>query len=221
MVAAPSLLAVLPGLAAAAEAKRKAAAAARRKDAADAEAMQKALEEFARRMAATAAAKAKLISVAKDGTVHEPASGAFDVTVPPGANVQAAVDACPAGGSVLLLPGKYDGPLVLQAGKEVHVFGRGRAKLRAAKGTVVTSESATSTLDGLIIRREGGSRYNVHDCVWIKGGRLRMQACDVTSSGLNSSCVRIEGGADPVLALCKCVCERALSFFASHLRGYR
>ena len=56
---------------------------------------------------------------------------AFDVTVAPGRDVQAAVKRCPRGGSVLLLPGVHEGPLDLTAGKTVHVFGRGRAVLRA------------------------------------------------------------------------------------------
>ena len=155
------------------------------------------------------------VIIAPDGTVREPASGAFDVTVAPGQPVQAAVDACPAGGSVLLLPGTHDGPLVLLVGKVVHVFGRGLATLRAATGTVVTSEAAASTLDGLVIRREvagSGDSYGV----WIKGGRLRLQACNITSAA--QECVFIQGGADPLLASCKCVRSWAPSFLASHLR---
>ena len=165
-----------------------------------------------------AAADARLASkwnsavrIAPGGLVLVPASGAFDVTVAPGENVQAAVDACPPGGSVLLLPGTHDGPLVLTAGKVVHVFGRGRALLQTSIGTLVTSESATSTLDGLIIRREAShndeeEEEEVDDfSVWIKGGRLHLQACDVTSAALDSTCVVIEGGADPLLVSCKCV----------------
>ena len=159
----------------------------------------------------------RTVRVGPDGAVREPASGAFDVTVAPGENVQAAVDACPAGGSVLLLPGTHDGPLVLTAGKVVHVFGRGLATLRAATGTVVTSEAAEGTVDGLIIRREVGSAFK-NKCVWINGGRLRLQACDVTSA---SPCIVIEGAADPILTACKCVRTRTLSFLASLLCGER
>ena len=148
----------------------------------------------------------RTVRVGPDGAVREPASGAFDVTVAPGENVQAAVDACPPGGCVLLLPGTHDWSLVLVAGKVVHLFGRGLATLRAATGTVVRSEAAEGTLDGLIIRREaGGISNNRRDCVWIKGGRLRLQACDVTCVKHNAPCVCIEGGADPLLAACKCV----------------
>ena len=130
----------------------------------------------------------------------EPPSGTFDVTVPPGEPVQAAVDRCPPGGCVLLLPGMHDGTLFLAADKVVHVIGRGRATLRTATGTVVTSRAVMSTLDGLIIRHEEGL------CgTWIRGGRLRLQACDITSAEPNFPCVFITSGADPVLVSCKCV----------------
>ena len=119
------------------------------------------------------------VRIGRSGAVLEPASGAFDVTVAPGEDVQAAVDACPPGGCVLLLPGTYDGPLVLPVGKVVHVFGRGRATLRAALDTVVYSRAATSTLDGLVIRRKAGGGVDDY-AVWIRGGGLRLQACDIT-----------------------------------------
>ena len=169
--------------------------------------------------AAAAAAPASrwrsAVRVGRSGAVFEPASGAFDVTVAPGGQpVQAAVDACPTGGCVLLLPGTHDGPLVLAAGKVVHVFGRGRATLRAATGAVVTSEAVEGTLDGLILRREvGGTGNNRRDCVWINGGRLRLQACDVTCAEPYAACVFIEGGADPTLVVCKCVRSGSLPLF--------
>ena len=144
----------------------------------------------------------RTVRTRRNGAVLEPA-GAFDVTVAPGDNVQEAVDRCPPGGCVLLLPGTHDGPLVLTADKKVHVFGRGHATLRTATGAVVRCEAFEATLDGLLIRRYAGG---AHDCecdgVWIKGGRLRMQACDITSAA-SSVCVLIEGGADPVMTSCR------------------
>ena len=140
----------------------------------------------------------RTVRIKNSGAVLEPASGAFDVTVAPGANVQAAVDTCPPGGCVLLLPGTYAGPLVLVVEKVVHVFGRGHATLQTDSGKVVTSEAAAATCDGLVIRREAGGRY---DCgVLIKGGNLRMQACDVKS--LSGECVDVAAG-DPVLTSCR------------------
>ena len=158
--------------------------------------------------AAAAAAQASkwrfAARIGRSGAVLEPASGAFDVTVAPGEGVQAAVERCPPGGSVLLLPGTHAGPLVLAADREANVFGRGRAVLIAA-GDVVTSRAKKSTLDGLTIRREASSV--ISHGVDVKGGALRLQACDVTSA--TGTCLRIEGGADPVLTVCRCVRERA------------
>ena len=141
--------------------------------------------------------------VKRDGGVLEPASGTFDVTVAPGEGVQAAVDRCPPGGCVLLLPGTHEGPLTLR--QEVHVFGRGLATLQSAtRSVVVASAAAKATLDGLLIRREAGGINNLYrDGVWITGGRLRLQACDITSAA-SGILVFIEGGADPVLAACRC-----------------
>ena len=156
------------------------------------------------------------ITVAPDGTVREPASGAFDVTMAPGELVQAAVDRCPLGGSVLLLPGTHYGALWLPAGKEVHCFGRGLATLRTATGTVVKSEATMATLDGLIVRCEAAGTGDSHG-VWILEGRLRLQACDIASAA--QDCVYIQGG-DPVLAACRCVRAWAPSFRgASRLSG--
>ena len=141
----------------------------------------------------------RAVRVGRSGTVREPASGAFNVTVPPGEDVQAAVDRCPPGGCVLLLPGTHEGPLVLPVDKVVHVFGRGQATLlRTTGGGVLTSFATSSTVDGLIIRCEvlWGSIY----CVWISGGRLRLQDCDITSASHAS--VGITGGADPLLVSC-------------------
>ena len=131
--------------------------------------------------------------VKRDGGVLEPASGTFDVTVAPGEGVQAAVDRCPPGGCVLLLPGTHEGPLTLR--QEVHVFGRGLATLWTATGTVVSSEADSATLDGLFIRREaGGTSNSIQDCVWVKGGQLQLQACEITSIAgswrLASACAR-------------------------------
>ena len=152
------------------------------------------------RAAAAAHPTSKWRSAVRAGPnmVLEPASGTFDVTVAPGEDVQAAVDRCPPGGCVLLLPGTYDGPLVLAVGKVVHVFGRGRATLRTAEENVLTSSADASTVDGLILRREAGGGANY--CVKINGGRLRLQACDITSASF--VCVGITGG-DPLVAACR------------------
>ena len=136
----------------------------------------------------------------------EPAKDAFDVIVAPGTNIQAAVDSCPRGGSVLLLPGTYEGQLFLFADQEVHVFGRGLATVWWAAGCVLTSWAAKATVDGLIVRLDA-SGINSASCVSIRGGALRLQGCDVISVALGPS-VTIEGGADPTLVSCRCVSAR-------------
>jgi len=156
--------------------------------------------------AATAAAPLAIdkwrsaVRVGPSGHVLEPASGAFDVTVAPGEDVQAAVDRCPPGGSVLLLPGTHSGSLELAATKEVHIFGRGRAMLRAEAGQLVASEAVEATLDGLVVRRDPGEYGGTSYGVLITDGALRVQACDITCAV--GPCVYIEGG-DPVLASCR------------------
>ena len=84
------------------------------------------------------------------GAVLPPAT--FDVTVPPGESLQAAVSRCPAGGSILLLPGRHAGPLVIA--KELHVFGRGAAVLIAEGDDVISSSAPKATVDGLVIRKD-------------------------------------------------------------------
>ena len=153
----------------------------------------------------------RAVRTKRSGAVLEPVSGAFDVTVAPGEGVQAAVDRCPPGGCVLLLPGTHDGPLVLAVDQEVHVFGRGRATLRAAAETVFESKAALSTADGLLIRREAGAGDEdiVDDaaCAWIKGGALRLQSCDISCASVDVTGLFINGGpgTDPVVTGCKCV----------------
>ena len=117
----------------------------------------------------------RAVRIGPGGLVREPAACTFDVTVPPGANVQAAVDRCPPGGCVLLLPGKHDGPLKLAADKEVHVFGRGLATLQSLTGEVVKSAANKATVDGLIVRQVAADGLGPFNGVKIKGGALRLQ----------------------------------------------
>ena len=175
------------------------------------------------------------VRIGADGSVREPATGVFDVTVPPGRDpteyrygiddeeyecptpgkiLQAAVDRCRPGGSVLLLPGMHEGPLVLPPGKVVHVFGRGLASLHVAYGNALTSSAANSTIDGLNFRfaypadiGEGGwGKDDEAPLVWIKSGGLRLHSCDLScgnnEGGCPGPCLLIEGG-DPVLTSCK------------------
>ena len=139
-----------------------------------------------------------------DGSVLEPASGAFDVILAPSDDLQAGINKCPVGGSVLLQPGLYEGKLRLR--REVHVFGRGHAALTTHVGdTVVMSKAPRATLDGVGIRQAGGEggEGGIKSGVWVKRGRMRLQNCDVSSS--SGSCILVSDGADPVIAHCRCV----------------
>ena len=145
--------------------------------------------------------------VGRSGAVFEPASGAFDVTVAPGEDVQAAVDRCPPGGCVLLLPGTHAGPLDLPEDREVHVFGRGRATLLAKEAApqLLSSLARRATVDGLLVRHPGHGRVRfpspLESAVIVSWGRLRLQGCDI--SGAPRTLIRIEGG-DPVIEGCRC-----------------
>ena len=92
------------------------------------------------------------VRIGPGGAVLEPISGVFDVTVAPGEDVQAGVNACPPGGSVLLLPGEHAGPVDFPPGAIVHLGGRGRAVLSAASLDSVVSDAAVGTIDGIVLR---------------------------------------------------------------------
>ena len=150
------------------------------------------------------------VRVGPGGAVQEPASGAFDVVIAVGESVQAGVDHCPRGGSVLLLPGKHFGPLVLAVNKEVHIFGRGLASLLTSAGDVIRSAASQATIDGLTLQRiasdeeqqqEAESGERVGDAVHVSQGRLRLQSCDIRAPDHG---VFLTGGSDVVIIGCRC-----------------
>ena len=151
----------------------------------------------------------RAVRVKRSGTILEPALGAFDVTVAPGEGVQAAVDRCPRGGCVLLQPGVHAGPLVLTAGREVHVFGRGRATLRTTAGAVLTCQGgAKVTCDGLSLKRVGLPVVaDWGDGVSLRCGALRLQKCDVTSAAGTGIRAATGSASDLSVVDCKCVCN--------------
>ena len=148
----------------------------------------------------------RAVRTKRSGTVLEPPSGTFDVTVAPGEDVQAAVDRCPRGGCVLLLPGRHAGPLVLSAGQEVHVFGRGQATLRTTARSVLTCRSAKATFDNISLKRALVQAVGGDHCVVLRAGALRLQACDVISvAGCGISAEAVDGaGLDLSAVACKC-----------------
>ena len=133
----------------------------------------------------------------------------FDVTVSPRESVQEAIDRCREGGSVLLLPGAYEGGVVLS--KEVHLFGRGEATLQGVavdeeggeEEAVITSTALEATLDGLIVRVGPHAEDGVgHHGILITAGSLLVRHCDVSSQSLSSICVQ-GASADPTILGCK------------------
>ena len=154
----------------------------------------------AARAAVRASSWPAVVRIRRDGMVLEPASGAFNETEAPGQSVQAAVDRCRPGGSILLLPGVHEGPMVLGE-TETHLFGRNAARLWMRRGALITSTAPVATVDRLILwpMLEWKSSYGVH----ITSGRLRLQACDVDC--LWSACIVIEGAAtNPLVIGCRC-----------------
>ena len=125
------------------------------------------------------------------GWVFTPA--AFDLTVSPGDDIQAAVARCPPGGSVLLSPGIYERPLRLMRGKSVRIFGQGQAILRAVVEVVNPGEVV---LDGLVLRKG----------IVLQRGSPRLQACDIANP--SGHCVSLQFGdtrdiLSPVLVGCR------------------
>ena len=137
----------------------------------------------------------------ESAAVAVPPDGAFDVEVAPGEGVQAAIDRCPPGGCVLLLPGTHAGPLVLAANKVVHVFGRSQATLQTVGGEVVTSAANKATIDGLIVRTEAHASGKGHHGILITAGNLRVQNCNVSNQSRSGICVT-GPAADPFIVDC-------------------
>lgn len=147
----------------------------------------------------------RAVRVNRAGMVLEPASGAFDVTVAPGDDVEAAVASCPRDGSVLLLPGVHRGPVTLRA-NDVHVFGRGLAVLES---TLVVRSQRGTTIDGLRFREPDDERLD-HHVVIEAGSCARVQECDVSTVGrpptdaaiINHALLLVREGANPVIVRC-------------------
>ena len=153
----------------------------------------------------------RAVRIKRSGAVLESAEGTFDVTVAPGEGVQAAVDRCPRGGCVLLLPGRHEGPLELRVGQEVHVFGREQATLRTTAGTVLTCEGASATIDGVSLKRVLDAAAEYEHCVMVRSGALRLQKCDVTSMAGSGIVAFPHGDTELDLSAVECKCVHGKS----------
>ena len=134
------------------------------------------------------------------GMVREPDS--FDeVVAPGGGSIQAAIDRCREGGAILIQPGTYtlsEGSLHLI--KELHVFGRGLARLRPVQCDGIRCSAAAATLDGLVLERMRGTAKFIG--LNICAGGLRLQNSIITGS-FSTGLVVTRG--DPVIVACRCV----------------
>ena len=118
-----------------------------------------------------------------------PPPAAFDETVASGESIQAAVGRCPDGGSILLLPGRHVGPLLLDKG--VHVHGRGAALLTSPADVVVCT-AAGASLDGVVIRKDAHLLGDGHFGVLVSAGALTLRHCDIASA--SRSCIALKVG---------------------------
>ena len=146
------------------------------------------------RAAARASKWADAVRISRDGWVLEPASGNFAAEVAPGESLQEAIDRCPSKSCILLLPGTHEGSVAVA--KEIHVFGRGVARLQGPPRVVLALTAATATLDGLIIH----GRTALHPGLDIPAGAARVQGCALRGF---HDCVHVRSGANPVLIACR------------------
>lgn len=83
-----------------------------------------------------------------EGELLEPASGSFDVVLTP--NDVGGIGRCPREGTVLLLPGTYQGLALSPASLDVHVFGRGQARLSSLTCSASRASFVGVNFDGAV-----------------------------------------------------------------------
>lgn len=160
------------------------------------------------------------VRVARDGEVHEPASGAFDVTVAPGESVAEAIARCPTGGCVLLLPGTHSTIDNVNVDHDVHVFGRRQTTVNAR--VHVHSDATFTGITFAQVAIVIGARARFRGCVfhnfvaWCAGADPTFDRCDFhghvfvggedtrgrfTRNGVHHVGLNVESGASPVVSL--------------------
>ena len=83
--------------------------------------------------------------------------------------------------------------------RELHVFGRGAAKLRL-RGGAVRITAPTASLDGIIVVNEAGEWPVVH----LRNSCAHLQGLDINCADEEGLCgVLVEGGAAPVIDCCR------------------
>ena len=108
--------------------------------------------------------------------------------------ITAAINAANPGDRVVVLPGTYEEAIVID--KPLEIIGMGRREeivVQASGKNTVSFKTTLGRLVNLTLRQIGGGPdwFAVH----IAQGRLELKECDISSE--SSSCVAIQGGADP------------------------
>ena len=103
---------------------------------------------------------------------ERPAAG---VDVPPGADLQQAIDAAEPGAVLRLLPGRHRGPV--RIGKPVHLWGPADAIVTANEGSTVRVETNGASLRGFTVAGSG-QRFDLMD------GGIRVHGDDTVIEGV-------------------------------------
>ncbi|MDO8348949.1 MAG: nitrous oxide reductase family maturation protein NosD [Planctomycetota bacterium] len=115
-----------------------------------------------------------------DSASATPARPQSGQEVPPGATLQQAIDAAPAGATLLLQAGEYRGALRIE--KPLHLWGPTDAVLRGGEGSTVRVEADGVSLRGFTIAGSG-QRFDLMDGgVWLQGDDLVLEGVTVRES---------------------------------------
>ncbi|HEX5054470.1 MAG TPA: nitrous oxide reductase family maturation protein NosD [Planctomycetota bacterium] len=111
----------------------------------------------------------------RDPQAPPPARPVTGIDVPPGSTLQQAIDAAPAGATLLLQAGEYRGPFVIE--KPLHVWGPPTAVLNAVDGSTLSVKADHVTLAGFTVAGSG-QRFDLMD------GGVHLQGDDLTIEGV-------------------------------------
>ena len=141
----------------------------------------------------TAAAKPKTMRGVRispvSGRILPPLGDAFDAEVAPDQDLQAVVDASPAGACLHLLDGVFPRRrLVLSARHKIHLFG--------SPGTVLCHIQSASPSSSVSNVRFADLTHS--SAIHISDGRLRVQRCSVVGKP-NTVCINLVGGVGSVI----------------------
>lgn len=127
--------------------------------------------------------------VAPNGHVSEPEHGRFFAEIPPDVvNLQHAINRCPPGVAMLLLPGAHVINQSLNLTNDVTLFGRGEASLEllgvdGGEDSIVHSTAKNAAIIGFVMRESALLRNmdnpTIVTAVIVDDGHLHIQSCNV------------------------------------------